>query len=42
MEHADTQGETLPAALLASGRWRDVRDERDLTGRPRATVATRT
>jgi release factor glutamine methyltransferase len=41
MEHADTQGESLPAALRAAGPWRDVRDERDLTGRPRATVATR-
>ena len=41
MEHADTQGESLPAALVATGRWRGVRDEPDLTGRPRATVATR-
>jgi len=41
MEHADTQGESLPAALVATGRWRDVRDEPDLTGRPRATVAVR-
>jgi release factor glutamine methyltransferase len=42
MEHADTQGASLPAALLATGLWRDVRDELDLTERPRATVATRT
>ncbi|HEY7718298.1 MAG TPA: peptide chain release factor N(5)-glutamine methyltransferase [Pedococcus sp.] len=42
MEHADTQGESLPAALVRTGLWRDVRDEPDLTGRPRATVATRT
>jgi release factor glutamine methyltransferase len=41
MEHADTQGETLPAALARTGSWRDVRDHQDLTGRPRATVATR-
>ncbi|HET7661087.1 MAG TPA: peptide chain release factor N(5)-glutamine methyltransferase, partial [Oryzihumus sp.] len=41
MEHADVQGESLPAALLASGCWTDVHDERDLTGRPRATVAVR-
>lgn len=41
MEHADTQGESLPAALVATGRWRDVRDEPDLTGRPRATLAVR-
>jgi release factor glutamine methyltransferase len=41
MEHADTQGESLPAALRAAGPWRDVRDQPDLTGRPRATVAVR-
>ena len=42
IEHADTQGEALPAALVRSGSWRDVVDHQDLTGRPRATVATRT
>jgi release factor glutamine methyltransferase len=41
MEHADSQGESLPRALERTGRWREVHDERDLTGRPRATVATR-
>ena len=41
MEHADSQGESLPAALVRTGRWVDVRDEVDLTGRPRATVAVR-
>lgn len=41
MEHADVQGDSLPAALRASGRWRDVVDRADLTGRPRATVAVR-
>ncbi|KRE55095.1 peptide chain release factor N(5)-glutamine methyltransferase [Phycicoccus sp. Soil748] len=41
MEHADSQGESLPRALERTGCWRDVHDERDLTGRPRATVATR-
>lgn len=41
MEHADSQGETLPAALRRTGRWRDVVDHADLAGRPRATVATR-
>lgn len=40
MEHADTQGESLPAALRARG-WVDVRDEPDLTGRPRFVVARR-
>ncbi|GAA1231035.1 peptide chain release factor N(5)-glutamine methyltransferase [Oryzihumus leptocrescens] len=41
MEHADVQGESLPAALRATGCWADVHDEHDLTGRPRATVAVR-
>ena len=41
MEHADVQGESLPAALRATGAWQEVRDEVDLTGRPRATVAVR-
>ena len=41
MEHADTQGESLPAALRRTGRWRDVVDHADLTGRARATVARR-
>ncbi|HMM94690.1 peptide chain release factor N(5)-glutamine methyltransferase [Phycicoccus sp.] len=41
MEHADEQGESLPAALRATGDWVDVVDHRDLTGRPRTTVAVR-
>ena len=41
MEHADTQGAVLPAALRASGSWVDVGDHPDLTGRPRVTVAVR-
>ena len=41
MEHADSQGDSLPAALRADGRWRDVSDEVDLTGRPRAVRAVR-
>ena len=41
MEHADTQGETLPAALTTAGDWTGIEDLRDLTGRPRATVARR-
>lgn len=41
MEHADSQGDSLPAALRADGRWRDVIDEVDLTGRPRAVRAVR-
>ena len=41
MEHADSQGASLPAALRATGLWGDVLDHADLTGRPRATVAVR-
>ncbi|MFC7489532.1 MULTISPECIES: peptide chain release factor N(5)-glutamine methyltransferase [unclassified Knoellia] len=41
MEHADSQGESLPAALRATGSWSQVEDRLDLTGRPRATVAVR-
>jgi release factor glutamine methyltransferase len=41
MEHADSQGETLPAALTRSGNWARIEDRRDLTGRPRATIAVR-
>ena len=41
MEHADTQGASLPAALQASGSWLTIEDRRDLTDRPRATVAVR-
>jgi release factor glutamine methyltransferase len=38
-EHADVQGESAPAVFSASGRWTDVRDHRDLAGRPRFTTA---
>jgi release factor glutamine methyltransferase len=41
MEHADSQWESLPAALRATGSWSHVEDRVDLTGRPRATVAVR-
>lgn len=41
MEHADAQGETLPAALRGSGAWTEVVDHPDLAGRPRVTVARR-
>jgi release factor glutamine methyltransferase len=41
MEHADTQGETLPHALGRTGEWTDIADHDDLTGRPRATTARR-
>ncbi|WP_028637548.1 peptide chain release factor N(5)-glutamine methyltransferase [Nocardioides sp. URHA0032] len=38
-EHADVQGESAPAVFAGSGRWVDVRDHRDLAGRPRHTTA---
>lgn len=41
MEHADSQGESLPRALAQSGNWVDIEDRLDLNGRPRATVARR-
>ncbi|MBM6405493.1 peptide chain release factor N(5)-glutamine methyltransferase [Phycicoccus sp. CSK15P-2] len=39
MEHADAQGESLPAALRSTGAWATVEDRADLTGRPRVTTA---
>lgn len=41
-EHADAQGESAPAVFAATGRWTDVRDHRDLAGRPRFVSAKRT
>lgn len=41
MEHADTQGETLPGGLRRTGRWEQVRDHLDLAGRPRYVTARR-
>jgi len=41
MEHADSQGVSLPRALAQTGDWVDIEDRRDLNGRPRATVARR-
>jgi release factor glutamine methyltransferase len=41
VEHDDTQGESVPALLSADGRWCEVTDHRDLTGRPRFTTASR-
>lgn len=40
MEHADAQGETLPAQLADDG-WQEVRDAPDLAGRPRVASARR-
>jgi release factor glutamine methyltransferase len=39
VEHADVQGEAVPTVLAATGRWTEVRDHRDLAGRPRFTTA---
>lgn len=39
VEHADVQGESVPAVLAATGRWTDVRDHVDLAGRARFTTA---
>lgn len=40
-EHADLQGETAPALVVASGGFRAVRDHTDLAGRPRFVTAIR-
>lgn len=40
MEHADSQGDSLPGALVGQG-WIDVEDHHDLAGRPRVTTARR-
>jgi release factor glutamine methyltransferase len=39
VEHADVQCDAVPAVLSGTGRWTDVRDHRDLAGRPRFTTA---
>ncbi|MBM7515493.1 peptide chain release factor N(5)-glutamine methyltransferase [Nocardioides nitrophenolicus] len=41
VEHADAQGESAPAVFSRGGRWEEVRDHRDLAGRPRFTTARR-
>lgn len=38
-EHADVQGEAAPAVFDATGRWSNVEDHLDLTGRPRYLTA---
>ena len=38
-EHADVQGESAPAVFSTAGRWREVRDHRDLAGRARYVTA---
>ena len=39
VEHADVQGESVPEVFAATGRWTEVRDHPDLTGRARYTTA---
>lgn len=39
VEHADVQGESVPEVFVATGRWIEVRDHPDLTGRARYTTA---
>jgi release factor glutamine methyltransferase len=41
VEHDDTHGEAVPALLRADGRFDEIRDHRDLTGRPRFATAQR-
>ncbi|WP_076258362.1 peptide chain release factor N(5)-glutamine methyltransferase [Intrasporangium flavum] len=41
VEHADSQGRSLPARLARTGLWVEVADHADLTGRPRVTTARR-
>jgi len=38
-EHADVQGESAPAVFVAAGHYQQVRDHRDLAGRPRHLTA---
>ena len=40
-EHADVQGESAPAVFADTGLWQEVRDHRDLAGRPRFVTARR-
>ena len=41
IEHADLQGESVPAVLRSAGGWEDVADHPDLAGRDRFTTARR-
>jgi release factor glutamine methyltransferase len=38
-EHADVQGRSAPAVFTRAGRWCEVRDHKDLTGRDRFVTA---
>ncbi len=41
VEHAEVQADTAPSVLSGDERWREVRDHRDLAGRPRFLTAVR-
>lgn len=41
VEHADVQGESAPEIFARHGSWEEVRDHRDLAGRPRFVTARR-
>lgn len=41
VEHADAQGASAPSVFRSCGRWRQVGDHRDLTGRDRFLTAVR-
>jgi release factor glutamine methyltransferase len=41
IEHADQQGDALPALVRGTGDFADVADHPDLAGRPRFTTALR-
>ncbi|EWT02307.1 SAM-dependent methyltransferase [Intrasporangium oryzae NRRL B-24470] len=41
IEHADSQGESLPRRLEQAATWDEVADHEDLAGRPRVTTARR-
>lgn len=41
LEHDDTQGDAVPRLLHDDGRFTEITDHHDLTGRPRYTVAAR-
>lgn len=41
MEHDDSHGDAVPALLRRDGRWTDIADRPDLTGRPRFVTARR-
>jgi release factor glutamine methyltransferase len=41
IEHADQQGESLPALVRTAGDFTSVADHPDLAGRPRFTTAVR-